>query len=294
LATVTDFVLADGRNLDLRVAGPDDGPALVYIHGTPSSAAFPSDIGGAALARGMRLVSWSRAGYATSSRRVGRTVADSVSDAAEVLDHLGIESAYAVGWSGGGPHVLACAALLPQRFRAIASLAGVAPYVESQGSLDWLAGMGQDNIDEFGASIEGETALRRYLEPQGAGLRTVQADGIVDAMASLLPEADRRHLTGALGDELALSFREAVALSVDGWLDDDLAFVREWGFDLGSLDLPVTVWQGSDDLMVPFAHGEWLAAAIPGATARLITGDGHLSIGIGRAAEIVDDLLARG
>jgi len=291
---VTDLVLADGRSLDLRVAGPDDGPALVHIHGTPSSAAFPEDIAAAALARGMRLVSWSRAGYFTSSRRAGRSVADSVSDAAEVLDHLGIEQAYAIGWSGGGPHVLACGALLRPRFRAIASLAGVAPYVESQGSLDWFAGMGQDNLDEFGASLEGEAALRAYLEPQGAELRHVRADGIVGAMASLLPEADRAHLTGAFGDELARDFREAVQVSIDGWVDDDLAFTREWGFDLASLDLPVTVWQGSDDLMVPFGHGEWLAAHIPGASAQLLQGDGHLSIVVGRAHEIVDDLLARG
>jgi len=211
-----------------------------------------------------------------------------------VLDHLGIDSAYAVGWSGGGPHVLACGALLPGRFRAIGSLAGVAPYVESQGSLDWLDGMGQDNLDEFGASLTGEAALRAYLAPHGEALRTVQADGVVEAMASLLPEADRVHLTGAFGDELARDFREAVEVSIDGWVDDDLAFTRPWGFELAALDLPVTVWQGSEDLMVPLAHGEWLAAAIPGASARLLPGDGHLSIVVGRGAEIVDDLLARG
>ena len=291
---MTDLELSDGRTLDLRVDGPPSAPALVYIHGTPSSGGFPADIGAAALARGMRLVSWSRAGYFTSTRRAGRSVADSVSDAAEVLDHLGIASAYAIGWSGGGPHVLACGALLPQRFRAIASLAGVAPYVESHGSLDWFAGMGQDNVDEFGASLEGEAPLRAYLEPRGEELRHVQADGIVGAITSLLPEADRAHLTGAFGDELARDFREAVQVSVDGWVDDDLAFSREWGFDLASLDLPVTVWQGSDDLMVPFAHGEWLAAGIPVASAQLLQGDGHLSIVVGRAAKIVDDLLARG
>jgi len=291
---VTDLVLADGRTLDLRVAGPDDGLALVYIHGTPSSAGFPEDIGRAALARGMRLVSWSRAGYSTSSRRAGRSVADSVSDAAEVLDHLGIESAYAIGWSGGGPHVLGCGALLRERFRAIGSLAGVAPYVESQGTLDWFAGMGQDNLDEFGASLEGEAAIRAYLEPQGEALRTIEAADIVGSMSSLLPDVDRAHLGGAFGEELARDFREAIAVSVDGWVDDDLAFTREWGFDLASLDLPVTVWQGSDDLMVPFGHGEWLVEHIPGASAQLLQGDGHLSIVVGRAAEIVDDLLARG
>jgi pimeloyl-ACP methyl ester carboxylesterase len=291
---VTDLVLADGRTLDLRVVGPGGAPVLVYVHGTPSSGAAPTALVSAAVDRGLRVVSWSRPGYATSSRRAGRSVADCVGDAATVLDHLGIESAYAVGWSGGGPHVLACGALLPQRFRAIASLAGVAPYVESQGSLDWLAGMGQDNLDEFGASIEGEAKVRAYLEPQGAALRVIVAADIVGSMSTLLPDVDRAHLGGSFGDDVALAFREAVEVSIDGWVDDDIAFTRAWGFDLDALDLPVTVWQGSDDLMVPFAHGEWLAARVPGATAQLLRGDGHLSIVVGRADEILDDLLARG
>jgi pimeloyl-ACP methyl ester carboxylesterase len=291
---VTDLVLADGRTLDLRLAGPDGAPTLIHHHGSPGSGVFPGDVGAAALERGMRLVSWSRPGYSTSSRRAGRRIADDVTDAAAVLDHLGIESAYAIGSSGGGPHVLACAALLPRRFRAVASVAGVAPYVESQGTLDWLAGMGQDNRDEFSASLEGEAAARAYLDPLGEELRTVEAGGIVAAMASLLPQVDRSHLAGAFGDFLALSFREAVAVSIDGWVDDDLAFCRPWGFDLSSIEVPVTVWQGTEDLMVPFAHGEWLAAAVPGSRARLIPGDGHLSIVVGRAEEIVDDLLAHG
>ena len=196
------------------------------------------------------------------------------------------------GWSGGGPHALALAALLPHRFHAVATLAGVAPYAESQGTLDWMAGMGQDNIDEFGASLAGEDPLRAYLEPHVAVLRSVRPHQIVDAMSSLLPEVDRGHLAGEFGDFLAQEMREALSVSPDGWVDDDLAFVEPWGFDLASIAVPVTVWQGSDDLMVPFAHGEWLAAHVPDARVRLLEGDGHLSIVVGRAGEIVDDLLS--
>lgn len=291
---MTDLVLSDGRTLDVRVEGPDDGPALVYIHGTPGSAAVLADIGGAALRRGMHVVSWSRAGYSTSTRRPGRSVADSVSDAAEVLDRLGVETARVIGYSGGGPHALACGALLPGRFTAVASLAGVAPYAESLGSLDWFAGMGQDNVDEFGAALAGEDAVRTFLEPYGEAFRTIQGDDIVGEISSLLPAVDRDYLTGSFGEDLARVFREAVSVSIDGIVDDDLAFTRAWGFDLADLHVPVTVWQGSDDLMVPFAHGEWLAAAIPGADAHLLAGDGHLSIVVGRAAEVLDDLLAHG
>ena len=136
--------------------------------------------------------------------------------------------------------------------------------------------------------------MRAYLEPQGQVLRSVQSEQIVGAMSSLLPPVDRAHLPGDFGDYVARSFREALSVSIDGWVDDDLAFTRGWGFDLAALDVPVTVWQGREDLMVPFAHGEWLASAVPGARACLLPDDGHLSIVVGRAAEIVDDLLARG
>lgn len=284
--------LPDGRSLDLRLDGPDDGPALVYVHGTPSSGLVPDDLGRAALDRGMRLVSWSRPGYATSSRQAERSVASFAADAEAVLDHLGIERAWGAGWSGGGPHALALAALLPHRFHAVATLAGVAPYAESQGTLEWMAGMGQDNLDEFGASLAGEDPLRGYLEPQVAVLRNVRPHQIVDAMSSLLPEVDRSHLAGEFGDFLAQEIRESLSVSPDGWVDDDLAFVEPWGFDLASIAVPVTVWQGSEDLMVPFAHGEWLAAHVPDARVRLLEGDGHLSIVVGRAGEIVDDLLS--
>ena len=289
---MTSLRLPDGRSLDLRVDGPDDGPVLVYVHGTPGSGLVPDDLGRAALGRGMRLVSWSRPGYATSSRCPDRTVSSFAADAAAVLDHLGVERAWGAGWSGGGPHVLALAALLPHRFHTVATLAGVAPYAESQGSLDWLAGMGQDNVDEFGAALAGEEPLRAYLGPQADGLRHVRRAEIVEAMGSLLPDVDRGHLGGEFGDFLAQTLAEGVAQTIDGWVDDDLAFVDPWGFDLASIDVPVTVWQGSADLMVPFAHGEWLAAHVPGAQSRLLDGDGHLSIVVGRADEIVEDLLS--
>ncbi|HET7899689.1 MAG TPA: alpha/beta fold hydrolase, partial [Candidatus Nanopelagicales bacterium] len=200
---MTAFPLGDGRVLDLRVDGPDDAPALVYVHGTPSCALIPDDLGRAALDRGMRVVSWSRPGYDRSTRAPERRVASYAADAAAVLDGLGIDRAWAVGWSGGGPHALALAALLPHRFHAVATLAGVAPYAESQGSLDWLAGMGQDNLDEFRASLQGEGPLRDYLAPHVEVLRVVRARGIIDAMASLLPPVDREHLDGEFGDYLA-------------------------------------------------------------------------------------------
>jgi pimeloyl-ACP methyl ester carboxylesterase len=291
---VTDLALADGRTLDLRTWGEDGAPALLYLHGTPGSALVPPATLRAAADRGLRVVAWSRPGYAASTRLAGRSVADVADDAREVLDTLGIATAVAVGYSGGGPHALACAALLPDRITAVASLAGVAPLVESAGSLDWFAGQGQDNVEEHGAAVEGEATLRALIDPLLADYQGITAEQIVPVMASLLPDVDRDYLGGDLGEWLAAGFREATALGNDGWVDDDLAFVRPWGFDLASISVPVSVWQGSADLMVPFAHGEWLAATVPGARPHLLDGDGHLSVVVGQVGALLDDLIALG
>lgn len=281
------LTLAGGRRLDLRRRGPQGGGVLVYIHGTPSSGAAPVAIADAAHARGLEVVSWSRPGYSTSTRQPGRSIASFADDAREVLDQLGIERFHALGWSGGGPHVLSLAALLPDRVLSATSLAGVAPYAETLGDLDFLAGMGADNIGEFGAAIQGEESLREFLAPLVPTLREVTPAGIIDSLASLLPEVDRAFCTDEHGGELAQAFHEALEVSEDGWVDDDLAFVRPWGFDLASIQVPVHVWQGSADLMVPFAHGQWLASAVPGAVVHLLDGEGHLSIGVGQAEAIV-------
>lgn len=288
---MTAFTLSDGRSLDLRLSGEEGAPALVYHHGTPSSGLLSQSVEQAALARGLRVVSWSRPGYSDSTRQPGRTIASVVVDAVEVLDALGIDIAVTTGWSGGGPHTIACGALRPDRFRAVGVIAGVAPYAESQGSLAWLDGMGQENLDEFGATLLGESPLRTLLEVGLPTYQVIQADEIVDAMATLLPDVDRGYCTDEFGDYLATSFREAVSVGVDGWLDDDLAFAAPWGFDLGAVSVPVSVWQGSDDLMVPFAHGRWLADTIPGARAHLLEGEGHLSVVVGRIGDILDELL---
>jgi pimeloyl-ACP methyl ester carboxylesterase len=244
----------------------------------------------AAHERGLRLVTWSRAGYGASSRRRGRSVADEVDDAMAVLDLVGADTCVTAGWSGGGPHALACGALAPERVEGVLSIAGVGPY--GAPGLDFLEGMGQENHDEFGAALEGEDALRTYLDASRPALLQITADEIVGELASLLPQVDRDSLTGEFGDFLAHEFRQAVSVSVDGWLDDDLAFTRPWGFELADIAVPTYLWQGSDDLMVPFAHGEWLAVHLPSAVVHLESGEGHLSIGLGAMGRMLDELAA--
>lgn len=279
----------DGRLLDVAVSGPADGIPLVFHHGTPGGVPPVRSLERAAHERGLRLVTFSRAGYGASTRAPGRGVVDVVPDVQAVLDHLGAQRCLVSGWSGGGPHALATAARLADRVAGVLIIAGVAPY--GLPDLDFLAGMGEQNIEEFGLAAEGEAVLRPYLEKEAAGLRGVDAAGLVAGMASVLPAVDRAVLTSELGEDLAANFAEGLRLGVDGWADDDLAFTRPWGFSLEEITAPVFVWQGSEDLMVPFAHGQWLASNIPGVVAHLEQGEGHLSVAVGAIDRMLDELV---
>jgi pimeloyl-ACP methyl ester carboxylesterase len=280
--------MPDGRRLDMRVSGPADGLPLVFHHGTPGAATPIHALERAVHARGLRLVTTSRPGYGNSTRQPGRSVVDVVADTDAVLVALGADRCLTMGWSGGGPHTLACGARLAAA-AAVLVVAGVAPY-QAEG-LDWMAGMGEENVVEFSAALEGEDQLRPYLTEQGELLRNIRAADIVTSMQSLLPDVDRAALTGEFGEDLAASFREAVRTGVDGWLDDDLAFARPWGFSLAEISVPTMIWQGSADLMVPFAHGQWLASRLPAASAHLEEGEGHLSVGLGKLDSMLDELV---
>lgn len=280
--------LADGRVVDVRVSGPEGGLPLVFHHGTPGAGTPIRALERAAHKRGLRVVASSRPGYGRSTRHDGRRVVDVVADTEAVLQALGAGRCVVAGWSGGGPHALACAARLPG-VSATLVIAGVAPS-EAEG-LDWMAGMGQGNIDEFGAAKEGPGALRDFLDGEREQLEEVSAESIVASLESLLPEVDRAALTDEFAEDLAASFHEGLREGVDGWLDDDLAFVSSWGFDLGEIDTATAIWQGSEDLMVPFAHGRWLASRVPGAAVHLVEGEGHLSIGVGGLDAMLDELV---
>jgi pimeloyl-ACP methyl ester carboxylesterase len=274
---VTELLtLPDGRALEFRVSGAPDGTPLVFHHGTPGCSVQLPRLADACQARGLRLVSYSRAGYGRSDRNPGRRVVDVAGDVAAVLDHLGAGRCLTAGWSGGGPHALASAAALPERVGGALCIAGVAPY--GVDGLDFLAGMGEQNIEEFGWAVDGESALREPIERDAAELAGADLDGVISGMQTLLPEADLAVLRDYFGQHMVDLTRGAFTVSADGWIDDDLAFTTPWGFELAELSVPCFLWQGSTDLMVPFAHGQWLAEHVPGATAHLIDGPGHLSV----------------
>jgi pimeloyl-ACP methyl ester carboxylesterase len=282
----------DGRQLEVVSAGPDNGRCFLFHSGTPSAAgAYPPLVEELAK-RDLRFVTFSRPGYAGSSAMAGRAVGDVVTDVQAILDALKIGSFFCAGQSGGGPHALACAALLADRVIATATLAGVAPWPAE--GLDWLAGMGPENLEEFGASIKGRNALEPYLEHEAAGLRDVQPGDVAASLGGLVSDVDKAALSGTYAEFMAGSFRRAVSTGIAGWRDDDLAFVKHWGFDLPSIQSPVAIWQGGADRMVPMAHGAWLAAHIPGAEQHLLPDEGHLSLALNKIGDVLDGLLAMG
>jgi pimeloyl-ACP methyl ester carboxylesterase len=279
----------DGRRLHVYEAGPVTGELVLVHHGTPGSGLLWDRWAGDAMSRGIRLVGYDRPGYGDSDRHPGRAVADVAADAATIADSCGVDRFRTWGGSGGGPHALACAALLPDRVIAAASLASPAPY-EADG-LAWFDGMGEDNLDEFAAAEAGEATLRPYLTEASQQMVKAGPDGLAEAMRSLLPAVDVEVLTG----DLATFMHEWVArgqrTGVDGWVDDDLAFVRPWGFDPTSIRVPLLLRHGRHDLMVPFAHGQWLAGQVRGTTQFTDT-DGHLTL-LAAVGDVHDWLLAQ-
>jgi pimeloyl-ACP methyl ester carboxylesterase len=279
--------LPDGRVLEVIVSGPPDGVPLVWHHGTPGCARQFRYRQYVTHGRGLRYVTYTRAGAAGSTRRRGRSVADIAEDVAAILNHLDADRCLVGGSSGGGPHALATGALLPDRVAAVLCVCGIKPYV---GESDFLDGMGEANVEEFELALQGEEALRPFVMEDRAGIINGDAEEIIETLATLLPEVDRAVIRGEAGLDIIRGLQEGV-VEVDGWIDDDLAFTREWGFDPRELTVPVSVWQGREDLMVPFHHAEWLVSNIPGAVPHLLEGEGHLSVLVGRFGAMVDELL---
>ncbi|MDQ1510467.1 MAG: hypothetical protein QOG50_2311, partial [Actinomycetota bacterium] len=184
----------DGRVVELVSSGVVGDTTLVFHNGTPTAALLFAPLAECAARHGLSVVTFSRPGYAGSTAQPGRSVADVADDTAAVLDAVGADSFVTLGWSGGGPHALACAALLPERCRAAATLAGVAPY--GADGLDWLAGMSEENVEEFSAALDGEEPLTRFLEAQAAVLRDVSASDVADALGGLVSPVDKAALTG--------------------------------------------------------------------------------------------------
>ena len=252
--------LPDGRRLRVHDSGgAPDAPVVLWHHGSPQTGALLAPLVAAAAARGLRVVSYARPSYGGSTPDPGRTVASAAADVERVADALGLARFAVMGASGGGPHAMACAALLPGRVSGVATLAGIAPFTEE---FDWWAGM----VDDSGlrAAVRGRPARERAAASE-------------EFDESSFIAADWAALTGDWAP-LGADAGRALDDGPDGLVTDDLAFVAPWGFELEKIEVPTLVVQGGQDRVVPPAHGDWLARRCPRSELWLRPRDGHVSV----------------
>jgi pimeloyl-ACP methyl ester carboxylesterase len=274
----------DGRILAVQESGDPGGrPVLVHM-GTPNSRHLYGPNRTDAAARGLRLICYDRPGYGGSTPQPGRTHADCAGDVRTICASLQIDRLGIWGISGGGAHALACAALLPDLVVGVASLAGLAPWGAE--GLDWFEGMGQDNVDDFQLYLTDKAAARAKMEQDREDFLAASADDMAKSLESLLTPIDAAVLTGDLAEYLAFSQHEGLAPGSEGWWEDSCAQAGAWGFELADISVPVLLMHGREDKFVPFGHGEWLAAHIPGVQARLLDNDGHLTLLADRVPEV--------
>jgi len=261
----TDIEVSDGRTLHVYDTGGDDADdslAVFWHHGTPNTGAPPEPLFPAADQHSIRWVSHDRPGYGGSSARPGRDVASAAADVASIADVLGIGQFAVMGHSGGGPHALACAALLPDRVLAAVSGAGLAPF-DAEG-LDWFVGMTVAGAAELRAAAAGPKALEERLA-------STEFD------PEMFTPADQAALSGAwswFGSVVG----QALAGGFGGMVDDDVAYVSPWGFDPDQITAPVLLLHGGQDRIVPSSHGEWLAKRCRSGELWLRPDEGHISV----------------
>jgi pimeloyl-ACP methyl ester carboxylesterase len=265
----------DGGTLAVVEAGDPGGRAVLAHNGTPNSRLLYAPSVALAERQGIRLLSYDRPGYGGSTARPGRSVADCADDVRAIAAALDLDELAVWGISGGGPHALACAALLPGLVVAVASLASIAPY--GPPDLDFFHGMGELNVEDIRLQLADPVAARAKCEADREEYLAADAETIAGLMRSLLGPEDAAALTGELADYLFACVVSGLAPGAEGWWEDGVAFLEPWGFELESIRTPVLLHHGRDDRFVPFGHGEWLARHIPGVEA-VFTDDGHLTL----------------
>lgn len=245
--------------LAVALAGPPDGEPLFSHHGTPGAGEMFDPLVEVGAQRNLRHITYSRPGYGRSDRLAGRSVASCAADVAAIADALGYDRFYSVGGSGGAPHSIALAALLPDRVISAAAIASPAP-LDAEG-LDWTAGMAKENVAEVAAVRGSDDELVAHLEREAGLMLATSQDEVVTSLGDLVSEVDRRAIDAALAEFIVRETTHSLSAGVWGWFDDDRAILGNWGFELSDIG------------------------------AHLRSDDGHLSLSLNACDEILDALI---
>ena len=280
----------DGRRLRVEVAGYGDRVILAQL-GTPNAGVLFEPWVRDADARGLSLVTYDRPGYGGSSSQPRRIVADCVKDVRAIANALGFARCAVWGFSGGGPHALACGALAGDLVAAVATIGSPAP--PDAPGVDYFAGMTDEALQDHALFRTDRAEWERVSAQEREALLAMTATELVDSWSAGKAQVDRAALHGDFGTWLHGAVQAGIARVIDGALDDNVAiFYAPWGFEPAAIAVPVKVWHGAQDRFVPYAHGRWLAEHIPGAKADLNDADGHLTVAAERIGE-VHEWLAR-
>ncbi|GIF98601.1 alpha/beta hydrolase [Catellatospora citrea] len=271
--------------MQVSVSGAPNGSPVFLLHGTPGSRQGPKPRSSVLYRLGIKLICYDRPGYGGSNRHPGRRVADAAADVAAIADDLHLDRFSVVGRSGGGPHALACPALLPERVHRTAVLVGIAP--SNAEGLDWFDGMAQDNVHEYETADNDLAVLAERLRLRAERVLH-DPESLLEMLRSQMAEADRRFVDRiAIRRLLAATYTEALRGGPYGWFDDVLAFRGDWGFGLDTISGPVKLWHGEDDTFSPAGHTRWLARQIPHAEVQVRTDTAHFG-----AVEVLPEILA--
>jgi pimeloyl-ACP methyl ester carboxylesterase len=277
--------VADGRELSAEIWGDPDGKPVFLLHGTPGGRYGPRPRGGVLYRLGIQLVSFNRPGYPGSTRLPGRTIADAAKDVEAIADYFGFDQFSVVGRSGGGPHALACAALLSDRVTRAAALCSLAP-CDADG-LDWNAGMADSNVEAYHNAETNLGALIAALKDRAGHVRN-DSEGLLKLLWPELVGHDKAAIGDiALRRIIAHVHTEALRDSIDGWVDDVIAMGRPWQFNLSEIAAPVKLWSGAEDVFSPASHTYWLAKHIKQADLEVEPGKAHF-----RSVEVLPRILA--
>jgi pimeloyl-ACP methyl ester carboxylesterase len=276
--------LPDGRRLGFAEYGERDGRPVFYCHGWPSSRLEPRAFESAISSLGLRLIAPDRPGCGLSQPRPERTLSDWAADLVKVADYLHIERFDLLGISGGGPYAAACAARIPERLHSVVLVSSLAPLDSPEVTRGmvrlhrWLLLFAQKA--PWLAQKLSIVCMRGFW---GKGQQVLPPQ-----VEARLPEPDRRALSNAdLREALTASSTEALRCGVQGAARDGLLYARPWDFDFRRIRVPLHLWHGEKDIILPAAMGRYLAANIPNCRATFCPDDGHFSLPFDKTREIL-------